>query len=193
MSDFDDGKKQSAPTTRFDLVRRILSVPLTILVLIYFLVEDLFLGALRPLFRLLGKLSPFVSLGTRLKRLNPYLALVVFLIPFVLLEPVKIFSLFWIGIGHFVSGTILLVISYGLSLLIVERLFHVTRDQLLSIPWFAWGYRMVMTLKAWAFERLESTPLWRAVWPLGHQVAASVRFAVAWVYAWLTRVLQPDR
>jgi hypothetical protein len=193
MSDSNGGKTQSARARYFRLVRRILSVPLTILVLIYFLFEDLFLGFLRPLFRFLGGLSPFVALGEHLKRLNPYLALVVFLVPFILLEPVKIFSLFWIGIGHFVSGTLLLVTSYVLSLLIVERMFHVTRDQLLSIPWFAWGYANVMKLRAWAFQRLESLALWQALRPLGHRIAASVRATAAWLYGWLTRVLQPDR
>ncbi len=188
MSDHEETKHKNPRW--LDLVRRILSIPLTILVLIFFLLEDLFLGILRPIFRLVGALSPFVALSAWLKRLPPYVALVVFAVPFILLEPVKVFSIFWIGLGHFVSGAMLLIVSYILSLLIVERMFHVTRDQLLSIAWFAWGYRLIMHVKAWAFERLESTALWKAVRPLGHQIAAAVRAACMWFYGWVSRVVQ---
>lgn len=160
-------------------VLRVLSWPAAILILIYFLFEDLFLSWLRPLFRFLGRLAPFAALGRLLQRLPPYAALFVIAVPFIGIEPVKVFSLFWIGIGHFVSGTILLVLSYVVSLFIVERLFHVMRRQLMTIAWFAWSFNTVMAAKAWALDLARSTAIYRTLRPVAAHVAAALRTSFA--------------
>jgi len=179
MADIEPDKPTAA--TRAAHFRRILLALLTILVLIYFLLEDLFSLWLRPLFRGLGALAAFIEVGRWLRRLPPYMALAIFAVPFVLLEPVKIFSLFWIGTGHIVVGGGLLVLSYVLSLLIVERLFHVTHEQLLTIGWFRWGYERVMRLRAWAYARVEATALWRWLRPLSLRIAARLQVWYAWL------------
>jgi len=46
-------------------------------------------------------------------------------------------------------GLILLTIGEILKLVMVERLFCVSRDKLLSIPAFAWAYGRYCTAKAW--------------------------------------------
>ncbi len=189
MPDPDQESRRSNRPPRIDLLRKLLQIPLTAGVLIYFLFEDLFLGALRPLFRLLGRLAPFTALGAWLQRLNPYVALVIFAIPFIIVEPIKVFSLFWISVGHLLSGTILLVVSYVVSLLIVERLFNATRGQLLSIPWFRWSFERVMRLKAWAFEQLESTWIWQRVRPVANRAATSVRVNVRSGLTWMRQRL----
>ncbi len=147
-------------------IGRILQVPLTILVILYFLFDDLVLSWLRPLFDILGRLRLFVRIADWIHGLGPYQSLVLFLVPFIALEPFKIGGLVLLGIGHVVSGTIMLTCSHLLSLLIVERLFHVTRDKLLTIPWFAWGFRIVMGLKDWAFAQLRNTIAWKFVMAL---------------------------
>jgi membrane-bound ClpP family serine protease len=187
MPDPDQKNRRSNRPPRIDLLRRVLQIPLSAAVLVYFLFEDLFQGALKPVFRVLGRLSPFVALGQWLKRLNPYAALVIFAIPFIIVEPIKVFSLFWIGLGHFVSGTLLLVASYVISLLIVERLFNATSAQLLSIPWFRWSYEQVMRLKAWALEQLEATWIWRRTQRGVRAVRDAARSGVAWVRQRLSR------
>ena len=173
---------------RFDLVRRVLSAPLTIFLLIYFLLEDLFHRWLAPLFRLLGRLSPFAALGRLLSQLPPYAALVVFAIPFIIVEPIKVFSLFWIGVGHVVTGTVLLVSAYVVSLFVVERLFHVTQHQLLTIRWFAWSYVWIMRLRSWAFAQVESTQFWQTARSLGRRVTAAVKTGFDWLRGRLQRV-----
>ena len=179
MSDPDNFR--SNRPGRFDRLRRILSVPLTIVVLVYFLLEDLFHRWLTPLFRLLGQLAPFTALGRILRSLPPYAALVVFAIPFIIVEPIKVFSVFWIGVGHVVTGTLLLVASYVVSLFIVERLFHVTREQLLSIGWFDWSFRRIMRLRAWAFAQVENTRAWQMARSLGRGIAARSKAGLAWL------------
>ncbi len=62
-------------------VLRVLSWPAAILILLYFVFEDLFISWLKPLFRYLGTLAPFAALGRQLRRLPPYVALSVFAVP----------------------------------------------------------------------------------------------------------------
>lgn len=171
-------------------VLRVLSWPAAILILVYFLFEDLFLSWLRPLFRYLGALAPFAALGRFLRRLPPYVALSVFAVPFILAEPVKIFSVFWIGIGHVVTGTILLVLAYIVSIFVVERLFHVMHEQLLSIGWFAWGYHKVMAAKAWALDLVRSTAIYRTLRPIGANIGEATRAGLAWLRERMRRIVR---
>lgn len=141
---------------------RLVQFVATIFVLLYFLFDDLVLAWLRPLFAYVGRLRLFVRLALWMRRRSPYVALLLFAVPFIVLEPFKFGGLLLVGTGHLVSGGITLAASHLLSLLIVERIFHVTEDQLLTIPWFAWAYDRVMWVKDWVYARLRASPAWRA-------------------------------
>jgi len=45
-----------------------------------------------------------------------------------------------IGTGHFFAGAVVFITAEVLKLTVVERLFHLSKKKLLSIPAFAWGY-----------------------------------------------------
>ena len=79
--------------------------------------------------------------------------------PYILLEPVKPVGLYLMATGHVVNGIVAIVIGEILKLLIVERLFHLTRDKLMTIPAFAWTYNRIM---AW-LDYLRSLPAWQAI------------------------------
>lgn len=40
------------------------------------------------------------------------------------------------GEGHWITGTVMIIAAYGCSLIFVERLFHVVKPKLLTLPWF---------------------------------------------------------
>jgi hypothetical protein len=52
-----------------------------------------------------------------------------------------------------------------LKLVLVERLFSLTRDKLMRIPAFAWAYGKFTEAKAW----LQATEAWRAIRALSHR------------------------
>ncbi len=128
---------------------------------IYFLVDDVVLAAVRPIVARLAAMRLFARLGEALHRLPPYPTLVLFLIPFVVLEPFKLWGLWLLGTGHFTSGATMLAAAHLTSIVLVERLFHATRDKLLTIGWFARTYHWVMGLYDWSVGRLRATPAWR--------------------------------
>ena len=61
--------------------------------------------------------------------------------------------------GQMVSGVITLIVGELLKLVLVERLFSLTRDKLMKIPAFAWAYAKFREAKEW----LEATEAWQAI------------------------------
>ena len=84
-------------------------------------------------------------------------------IPVIIIEPLKIGALAILASGQLLLGTVALVISHGLSLILIEKLFAVVKPKLLMLPWFAtiWGWFTDLRdrLLAW----LRSTWAWSLV------------------------------
>jgi hypothetical protein len=54
------------------------------------------------------------------------------------------------GEGHWITGTIMIVVAYAASLFLVERLFRIVKPKLLTLPWFArlWDWFVALRGKA---------------------------------------------
>jgi hypothetical protein len=85
--------------------------------------------------------------------------LALFSIPVIVLEPVKPVSAYLAANGQIVSSVVTLIVGELLKLVLVERLFRLTRDKLMKIPAFAWAYTKFLEAKEW----LTSTEAWKAV------------------------------
>ena len=94
------------------------------------------------------------GLPPRLRRLveglGPYQSLVLLLIPTSLVEPLKLIAVAVAGEGHWITGTVMIVVAYAASLLLVERLFMIVKPKLLTLPWFArlWDWFVALRGKA---------------------------------------------
>jgi hypothetical protein len=98
-----------------------------------------------------------------------------FAVPLLILEPVKPVAAYLAATGHVRSGLIVLVVGEILKLVLVERLFSLNRDKLLSIPAFAWAYekyRLVM-------DRLESMEAWQMMRRRSRIARVSIRRSLA--------------
>ena len=126
---------------------------------VYFVIDGLILAALRPLLKRIRHLTLFRIIGRWIESLGPYSTLAVFLIPLILLEPVKPVTAYLIASEHFVSGVSALVLGEVLKILIVERIFHIGRPKLMTIKPFAWTYDFVVGWLTW----LQALPPWQAV------------------------------
>jgi hypothetical protein len=89
--------------------------------------------------------------------LRPYPTLALFAVPVIVLEPVKPVAAYLTATGHVVSGLAVLVVGELLKLILIERLFRISRDKLMSIPAFAWCYGKFELARDW----LESLTAWR--------------------------------
>jgi hypothetical protein len=125
---------------------------------IYFLVDAVFMTVARPISNRIAEHWIFGSLRIWIVSLRPYPTLALFAVPLIVLEPIKPVAAYLAGMGHIKIGMIVLVAGEILKLVLVERLFSVSRDKLLSIPAFAWTYGKYCEAKDW----LESFEAWQA-------------------------------
>jgi len=118
----------------------------------------------RPLAELLGYLGrwrPWAVLESWIVRMPPYVALVVFSLPTLMLLPLKFVALLLIGNGQVVLATLLFIAAKVVATALVARLFLLTQPALMQIGWFAYSYDTVMPWKQALTDRVHASWAWR--------------------------------
>jgi hypothetical protein len=133
-------------------LKRIWKPVIGLFAVIYFLVDAVFLPVAARISNWVGEYWMFCRLRNWIVSLRPYPTLLLFAVPVVLLEPVKPLAVYLAGTGHMKLGAIVFVIGELLKLVLVERLFSLSRDKLMSIPAFAWGYGKYRAAKDWVMS-----------------------------------------
>ena len=134
--------------------------PLVVVVAaVYFVIDAVALSILKPLLRKIANLKFFRLIASWIASLGPHSTLVLLVIPFVLLEPIKPFSAYLIASGHFINGMLVLALGEVLKIIIVERIFYIGRDKLMTIDEFARAYNFVSGWLTW----VQALPPWQAV------------------------------
>jgi hypothetical protein len=130
-----------------------------------------------PLSRWLAKLARlpvFAQLERLIVRFPPYVALVAFLVPMLLLLPVKLLALYWISRGHAVLGLAVVLAAKTLGTAAVARLFTLTRPALMRLAWFASLYGRWIPWKDALIARVKNSGAWRSM-------AATVQAVRRWI------------
>jgi hypothetical protein len=140
-------------------VNRILKPVTYVLAAAYFLVDAAFVTLAKPVSRWIAKHLVLRKLRAWIRSLRPYPSLALFSVPVIILEPVKPVAAYLAATGQVVSSVVTLIVGELLKLVLVERLFSLTRDKLMKIPAFAWAYAKFRQAKEW----LEATEAWRAI------------------------------
>jgi hypothetical protein len=70
-----------------------------------------------------------------------------------MLEPVNPVAAYLAATGQMMSSVVTLIVGELLKLVLVERLFSLTRDKLMKIPAFVWAYTKFRETKAWLAAR----------------------------------------
>ena len=108
-----------------------------------------------------GRLPPLAWIERRIAALPPYAALAVFLLPTLLLVPLKLAALWLIGIGKTGAGLTLILMAKLVGTALVARLFHLTRTSLLQLAWFARGYERWTDWKERLLTHVRASWAWR--------------------------------
>lgn len=117
-----------------------------------------------PLQRLMariGRLPVLRRLEALITRLPPRAALAVFLLPTLLLLPVKLLALWLIGQGKALLGGVVIVVAKLVGTALVARLFTLTKPALMTMPWFAGLYGRWSAWKAALLVRVRASWAWR--------------------------------
>jgi hypothetical protein len=124
----------------------------------YFLLDAVFATVAIPLSKWIAGHWAFARVHRWVLSLRPYPTLLLFIVPLTVLEPVKPVAAYLVTSHHAALGLSALVIAELLKLVLIERLFSVSRDKLLSIPAFAWAYGKYSCAKNWLLS-LETSQL----------------------------------
>src|ERR1700704_6200620 len=144
------------------LVNRIPKSITYVLAAVYFLVNAVFMSVAKPISNWVAKHLVLRRLRAWIRSLRPYPSLALFSIPVIMLEPVKPVAAYLAATGPMVSSVVTLIVGELLKLVLVERLFSLTRDKLMKIPAFAWAYTKFREAKTW----LKNHEAWQTIWAI---------------------------
>jgi hypothetical protein len=115
----------------------------------------------RPFSELVGRAAFSRSILERVGRLSPYGILALLAVPFLGAEPLKVLGVYWMATGQPAAGIALLVLAYGTSLIVVERLYAAGRESLRTIGWFERTMCLVTAMRDAVMSRIAKTPAWQ--------------------------------
>ena len=120
----------------------------------------------RPLSAFLGRIArwpPLAWIEERIRAAPPRVALVLFLVPAVLLFPLKLAALWLIHERHAMLGLGLIVVAKLAGTALVGRLFVLTEPQLMRYAWFARAMAWWLATKQRVKAALVASAPWRVL------------------------------
>jgi hypothetical protein len=131
-------------------VRRTALLALAMVFLALAWVWDLFVAA----WRLLVSFIPWTrfkrAFAALVDRLPAPLVLLIFLVPFLIVEPLLVVATIAIAMGYVVSGAIAWIGLKILAVGLIPAIFDLTQHRLMTMPWFARAYGKVMAFHHYA-------------------------------------------
>jgi hypothetical protein len=87
---------------------------------------------------------------SQIQKLSPYCCLFLIAAPLAVVEPLKLAAVFICGSGHWMTGSVVILCAYAVSILVVDRLFEIVKPKLLTLSWFAtlWSHFIKARKKA---------------------------------------------
>lgn len=108
----------------------------------------------RPLIRGLAALAPMRALERWIGARAPLVVLVLLIVPYAIVEPLKFVSLLWMADGHVRTGGTVFVLAHLVSFILIERIFTAGKPQLMTIGWMRWVIETAATVRDRVVARL---------------------------------------
>jgi len=133
--------------------------PLWTVLALLFLLEAWLWDHLEPVVARVVGLLPWGRLKRWIKdtieHLPPYAALAVFVVPFIVLLPLKFLEVYFLATRNWIAAGLVLVAAKLLGLGVTAFVFDATRDKLLQMAWFHRMYDWFIWARAWAHAQTE--------------------------------------
>ena len=140
-------------------MRRNLFRPLWVILALLLLLEAWLWDHLEPIVARIVNVIPWGRVKTVLARLiedlPPYAALVVFIVPLIVLLPLKFLEVYFLATGNWFGAIVMLVLAKLLGLGVTAFVFDATRGKLLQIAWFQRLYDWFIWARDWARTQTE--------------------------------------
>lgn len=133
------------------MTRRLLQ-PLWFLLALIFLIEAWLWDHLEPVVARVVAWIPLRAIkawiAERIERLSPPATLVVFLVPVILLFPLKLVGLWLLAHHYWFSAVAVAILAKLAGVGVTAFIFDVTRPKLLQMAWFKRLYEVVLMIRA---------------------------------------------
>ena len=144
------------------MMRRLLK-PLWVLLAIIFLIEAWLWDHLEPIVARVVALIPLRAfkqwLTDRINILSPAMTLIVFIVPVILLFPLKLVGLWLLAHQYWMGAVATIAFGKIVGVGVTAFIFDVTRPKLLQMAWFRTLYEFVMALRAKAAALIDPIKL----------------------------------
>ncbi len=134
-------------------MRQVLLFVAEALIIFYVALDSFIVPIFRPLMGFLARLRVVKRIEAFIASLPAYVILLILGALFFVADPAKVYGLFLIGTGRFLSGFVIFITAYLVSLALVQRVFQAGETKLRSIGWFA-------ILLDWLFHFRDKFLLW---------------------------------
>lgn len=175
MNSTPNTKRTSSRSGLLRVAKKSLAAPFVLFAAIVILLEDWLWQDLARLAAAIGRLPPLRSVEAFIVSLPPYPALLFFATPALLLLPLKIVALYFIGHGQASLGMLTIIAAKFAGTALVARIFTLTRPQLLRIVWFAWLYVRLLNFKTRIYATIRATALYQRAHQLKLRLLAALR------------------
>ena len=132
------------------MMRRLLR-PLWFLLALIFLIEAWLWERLEPIVARVVQLIPLrrfkLWLAQRIEALSPALTLLVFIVPVIVLFPLKLLAVWLLAHHHWLGAGAVLVAGKLVGVGVSAFVFDVTRPKLLQMPWFRTLYEFILNVR----------------------------------------------
>jgi len=154
---------------------------LALLGMVLVLFEEVLWASTGGMMRFLGRFAPIARLEDRIRRLSPIFALPLFVLPWLIMLPVKLGALWWIAQGKILSGTAMFIFGEAFGVAFLARLYELCRPALHRWPWFVKVERLLLRCTQWAHDILYRLPFIREAraWGEGHWTGLRLRMTAA--------------
>ncbi|HTT48472.1 MAG TPA: hypothetical protein VMG39_10790 [Pseudolabrys sp.] len=133
--------------------------PFWVILALLFLLEAWLWDHLEPIVARVVDLIPWGRVKDWLRRtianLPPWAALGVFIVPLVVLLPLKFLEVFLLAKRHWLAAGLVLIVAKLIGLGVTAFVFDATRGKLLQMAWFARMFDWFMWARDWAHEITE--------------------------------------
>src|SRR4051794_38083753 len=139
-------------------MRRVLK-PFLVLLALIFVIEAWLWEHLRPLVAAVVNVIAWDKLKARLAALvewlPPWAVLIVFVIPFIVLLPLKFLEVYLLVQRQWIAAILVLLLAKLLGLGVTAFIFDVTKPKLLQMAWFRWLYDLALAWLAKAHALID--------------------------------------
>lgn len=146
----------------FRVIRLIIRWFLALLGMILVLTEEVLWALTGGIMRFFGRFGPVARIEERIRRMPPVLALPLFILPWLIMLPVKLGALWLIAMGKVIKGTMLFLGGEAFGVAFLARLYELCRPALHRWPWFVIVERILLRWTQWAHDILYRIPFMRA-------------------------------